>query len=261
MTVVTAERLVADLTDLGLADGSVVIVHCSLAAIGRVPGGEQTVALALRAAIGPQGTIVVPTQSWHLCDPAYLSVEPKEAWEEIRDSLPAYDPRWTPTRTMGLLADAVRTHPDALRSSHPHRSFAAWGPAAALITSTHALDDPVGEGSPLKTLYDLGASILLIGVGFDKCTALHLAESRSGLAADRIPNGAPLLVDGQRQWVEFTEPAVDDSDFAAVGEAFAAAQPDKVTAGRMGTAKAFRVDLASLVDFAAGWMAANRKER
>ncbi|MDJ0952260.1 MAG: AAC(3) family N-acetyltransferase [Acidimicrobiia bacterium] len=261
MTVVTAKRLLADLDDVGLADGSVVIVHCSLAAIGRVPGGEQTVALALRRVIGPHGTIVVPTQSWHLCDPAYLGVEPEEAWDEIRDSLPAYVPRWTPTRAMGLLADAVRTHPAALRSSHPHRSFAAWGPAAEPITAVHALDDPVGEGSPLAALYDLAASILMIGVGFDKCTALHLAESRSGLAGDRIANGAPLMVNGQRQWVEFTEPAVDDSDFVAVGEAFAVAEPDKVSTGRVGCADTVLVELASLIDFAAEWMAAHRKDR
>ncbi len=258
MTLVTADRLATDVANLGLADGSVVITHCSMASIGFVPGGEQTVATALLETVGPTGTIVVPTQSWHLCDPAYLKIQPEEEWDRIRDSLPPYDPRWTPTRTMGALADAFRTHPAARRSGHPHRSFAAVGAESGLVTAVHDLDDPVGEASPLAALYRAGASILLIGVGFDKCTALHLAESRSGLALDRVRNGAPMLVDGQRRWVEFTEPAVDGSDFVAVGEAFVAERPDDVRSGRVGEAPSMLIDLRSLVDFASAWMAANR---
>jgi aminoglycoside 3-N-acetyltransferase len=159
---------------------------------------------------------------------------------------------------MGLLAEAVRTHPDAIRSSHPHRSFAGWGPAAADILAGHALDDPVGEGSPLSALYAGDASILLAGVGYDKCTALHLAESRSGLPPARVANGAPLLVDGERQWVQFTEPVVDDTDFAEVGASFEEAVPAAVRLGSVGRADSRLVRMTALVDFAANWMLTNR---
>ncbi len=260
MSIVTGDQIAADLDHLGLRAGSVVMVHCSLSALGTVPGGEQAVLDALRRVLGHRGTIVVPTQSWQLCDPAYLNdpAVPAELWAEVRNALPAYDRRLTPTRTMGLLADAVRTHPEALRSGHPHRSFAAWGPDADEIASRHALDDPVGEGSPLSVLYHLGASILLMGTGFAKCTALHLAESRSGLAVKRVANGAPMRVDGERRWVEFTEPAVDDSDFTDIGRAFVVAEPDSFRAGKVGLAETGLISLPRLVDFAAQWMARNR---
>ena len=261
MSVVTSEQSSADLEDLGLQPGSIVLVHCSLSALGHVPGGEQTVVSALRRQVGDDGMIVVPTQSWQLCDPAYLDdpAVPVAMRAEVRKALPAYDRRLTPTRTMGKVADAVRTHPEALRSGHPHRSFAAWGPNAAEIVANHALDDPVGEGSPLAALYRLGASILLLGVGFSKCTALHLAESRSGIPTPRLNNGAPLLVDGERQWVEFTEPAVDDSDFDRIGETFAELEPDRAEHGTVGSAEAWLIDMRGLIDFAGDWMAHNRR--
>ena len=258
MTVTPRSELAADLVALGLGTGDVLLVHASLSALGRVPGGEQAVVMAIRDVIGSAGTIVVPTQSWQLCDPAYLRIEPSEHWDEIRASLPAYDPRWTPTRAMGLIAEAVRTHPEAVRSSHPHRSFAAWGPVAEQVVAHHELDDPVGEGSPLRTLYELGAMILFLGVGFDKCTALHLAESRSGLVNSRVANGAPMRVDGARRWVPFSEPAVDDRDFARIGAEFTAANPDQVRSGNVGAAESYLVNLPALVDFGASWMAQHR---
>lgn len=261
VTVVTGNRIVSDLERLGLGPRSVVLVHCSLSSLGHVPGGEQTLLLALRRLLGYHGTIVVPTQSWQLCDPAYLHdpAVPPEEWDEVRDALPAYDRRLTPSRGMGRFAEAVRSHPEAMRSEHPHRSFAAWGPDAGEIVARHALDDPVGEGSPLSVLYHLEASILFLGVGFAKCTALHLAESRSGLELARIPNGAPLRVEGERRWVQFTEPAVDDRDFGQIGSAFMDADRDGARSGQVGMAEARLVSLRRLVDFGAAWMAKHRQ--
>ncbi len=255
--IATRDRLVQDLRGLGVRSGSTLLVHCSLSSLGSVPGGEQTVALALRDVLGAAGNVVVPTQSWQLCDPSYLQLEPEASWETVRQSLPAYDPDWTPTRTMGLLADAIRTHPAAVRSSHPHRSFAAWGPNAEGLVANHELEDPVGEGSPLAALYAADAEILLLGVGYDKCTALHLAEARSGLPSARVSNGAPVLVQGQRRWIEFTEPVVDDSDFEAVGLAFANEMSHVVT-GTVGEATARLMRMRALVDFARGWMRQHR---
>ena len=258
MTLATGKLIARDLRRLGLDSGDTVLVHSSLSAVGSVPGGEQAVAAAIRTVVGSGGTIVVPAQSWQLCDPAYLKMAPEATWDQIRDSLPPYDKRWTPTRTMGRLAEAIRTHPEAVRSDHPHRSFAAWGPDAETIVASHALDDPVGEGSPLAVLDAMGARVLLLGVSWDKCTALHLGESRSGRELARVANGAPMVVDGKRRWVEFTEPAVDDSDFFAVGAACEADQPDSVKRERVGNAEGRLVDMPALVAFAAKWMAEHR---
>jgi aminoglycoside 3-N-acetyltransferase len=99
----------------------------------------------------------------------------------------------------------------------------------------------------------------MMGVGFDKCTALHLAEARSGRVLDRVANGAPMRVEGERRWVEFTEPAADDTDFVDVGRAFVAAQPDAIRVGRVGLADTGLVSMPQLVDFAAPWIARNRQ--
>jgi aminoglycoside 3-N-acetyltransferase len=50
---------------------------------------------------------------------------------------------------------------------------------ASRIVANHELADPCGQTSPLGLPSDLDARVLLLGVGYQKCTALHLAEDRS----------------------------------------------------------------------------------
>ena len=255
---VNGHELVADLRRLGVTPGGVLLAHISLSSLGRVVDGASAVLDALRTVLGAEGTLVMPSQSWQLCDPAYLADEavPAATWAAVRDALPVYDPERTPTRTMGVVAEALRTMPGTLRSAHPHRSFIANGPRAAEILARHDLDDPVGEGSPLAAVERLDGQILLLGVGHDKNTSLHLAEAHSGLTLGRVPNGAPLLVDGARRWVAFDEPAVDDADFVAVGAAFEAAGGQR--RGTVGEAPAALMSQRTLVAFAAVWFAAHR---
>ena len=255
---VTVASLVADLRNLGVGSGSVVLVHASLSALGRVVGDAQAVVAALRIVLGPNGTLVMPTQSWQLCDPEYLNEPgvPSEWWPTVRDHLPAYDSDATATRTMGAIAELFRGLPGTVRSAHPHRSFAAAGPHASKIIAVHDLDSPNGERSPLRALYDLDAATLLLGVGHDKNTALHLAEHRSGIAMRLVPNGAPLLVDGERIWVDFLEPEVHDHDFGAAA-AFARDTGLQRT-GRVGAAAAHLVQQRALADDAAAWFTAHR---
>ncbi|GAA3446155.1 aminoglycoside N(3)-acetyltransferase [Planomonospora venezuelensis] len=257
----TIGDLVTGLRSLGVAEGDVLLVHCSLSRLGHVAGGAGAVVLALREAVGEGGTLVVPAQSWQLCDPAYLAdpAVPEAWWETIRSATPPYDPAWTPSRSMGAVAEALRTMPGARRSGHPHRSFAAWGRHAAAVTARHDLDDPVGEGSPLSAVHDLDGRVLLLGVGHEKNTSLHLAEARTGLPRERVPNGAPLLIGGERRWVRFTEPAVDDADFAAAGAAFAGT--GGVRQGAIGAATALLMSQRDLVGFAAPWFRAHRTVR
>jgi aminoglycoside 3-N-acetyltransferase len=256
--VVTVDRLVADLRALGVRPGAVLLAHVSLSRIGWVAGGAPAVVLALEEALGPEGTLVVPVQTWQLCDPAYLADPrvPPASWDAVRAALPPYDPAWTPSRSMGAVAEALRTQPGTRRSAHPHRSFAARGPLAAEILARHDLDDPVGEGSPLAVVHRRDGQVLLLGVGHDKSTSLHLAEARSGLPVTRVPNGAPVVEHGRRTWVTFDEPVVDDADFLALGADLAATGAER--RGRVGEADARLVDQRVLVAFAASWFARTR---
>jgi aminoglycoside 3-N-acetyltransferase len=61
-----------------------------------------------------------------------------------------------------------------IRSRHLDQSIAATGSKAKEITSA-------GDGRSLagwEVLYELDGYILLMGVGLDRCTAMHLAERR-----------------------------------------------------------------------------------
>jgi aminoglycoside 3-N-acetyltransferase len=250
----TRASLAADLRALGLRAGGTVVVHASLRAIGWMAGGAPVLIQALQDAVTSRGTLVMPAQSAQLSDPAGWQAPPApRAWhDEIRASLPEFDPRTTPTRNMGVTAELFRTWPGARRSNHPTLSFAALGPEAARITGHQALDDPFGEDSPLARLHALGADILLIGVGLERCTALHLAERRAWPDAARVPEAAPVLVEGARRWVEYLAPPLRAERFPALLPHLA--QAGLVRQGPVGSAAGMLIPLRDAVDEAvAAW--------
>jgi len=175
----TRQSLVSDLRALDLEIGEIVVVHSSLSALGWVVGGAQTVVEALLEAVGPTGTLVMPTHSGSLSDPANWQNPPvPESWiETIRSNMPAFDADLTPTRGMGQIVECFRHHPSTRRSDHPTASFAANGPAAERIVGSHPLTPELGETSPLGRLYELDARVLLRG-----CPR---RSARSGGGADR----------------------------------------------------------------------------
>ncbi|HET7333570.1 MAG TPA: AAC(3) family N-acetyltransferase, partial [Rhizomicrobium sp.] len=122
----TRPSLAAQLRGFGVEPGGTMIVHSSLRSLGWVCGGAQAVIEALLDALEPQGTLVMPSQSGGLSDPANWKNPPvpQEWWQTIRDTMPVYDPARTPTREMGAIAELFRTWPGVIRSAHPANSFA-----------------------------------------------------------------------------------------------------------------------------------------
>ena len=246
----TRAGLAVNLGRLGVMPGSVLIVHASLSAIGWVAGGAQAVVEALLDVVGTTGTLVMPAHSTQLTDPTGWENPPVPArWHEaVRASLPAYDPYRTPTRAMGALAELFRAWPGALRGPHPTLSFAALGPQAERIVLGQQLSDPLGEHGPLGHLHRLGAQILLLGVGYDSCTALHLAERRAWPDGPCVDEGAPMLVDGERKWVRWRAPLLDTDPFPAIGRELEAS--GLVRIGLVGSASCRLGPVATAVDAA-----------
>jgi aminoglycoside 3-N-acetyltransferase len=255
----TVDSLAADLRQLGVTAGDVVLVHASLSAIGWVAGGAPAVVDALREAVGPDGTLAMPTHSTQLSDPRHWENPPiPDDWQAtFRETAPPYRPDSTPTRGMGAVAECFRTYPEVARSRHPTVSFAAWGADADRVVADHALDDPLGAESPLGALSALDAAVLRVGT--DANTSLHLAEHHAaGDDAARQESGGPMLVDGERRWVAFQELPLDRTDdFRAVEAAFEEAG-GTVDRGTVGAADATLLSQQALVDFAAGWFRENR---
>ena len=257
---VTPARVAAELGALGLRHGAIAIVHTSLSRIGWVPGGAQGVIAALLEVLGDTGTLVMPTHTGHLTDPAGWQAPPvpESWWETIRDQMPAYDPAMTPTRQMGAVAEAFRAYPGVRRSAHPHVSFAALGPEADAVVGEHPLGSMFGERSPLARLYDLDAQVLLAGVGHGNNTSIHLGEYRADFPGKRSgTEGAPMLVDGRRRWVRFTETLPNDDDFEALGRDFAR-DTGQERRGPLGWGEGRLMRVRAIVDYAERWIATHR---
>ena len=203
----------------------------------------------------------MPTHSSSLSEPSYWENPPAPSswWPIIREAMPAYDRDLTPTRGMGAIPETFRKQSGAVRSGHPQVSFAARGPDAAFVTAEHSLEHGLGERSPLARVYELDGSVLLLGVGHDSDTSLHLAEYRAEFAGKRIiRQGAPVAVDGRRAWLEFDDLDLRSSDFAPLGDDFARDTGAERT-GLVARASARLVPQRTLVDYAVGWLARNRR--
>jgi len=116
----------------------------------------------------------------------------------------------------------------------------------------HSLAWATGEKTPLGRLRDRQAmKILLIGVGWNRCSALHTAETfaqHKRTKSRRFKNGGP-----NGSWIE-TPDVADDMNrlFPAIGEAFE--KTGTVSLGVFGDAECRVCDFRSLVDFASDWI-------
>jgi aminoglycoside 3-N-acetyltransferase len=169
------ERIADDLVSLGTSRDGVLVVHTAFSAFGGGAGAPSDLIAALLLAAGPRGTVVMPSMS--------------------DDDEQPFDPRRTPCIGMGIVAETFWRMPGVIRSDSPH-SFAAFGPHAAEITAAHPLDVPHGLDSPIGRAYQLDAEVLLLGVGHDANTTVHLAENLARVRY-KLPKYATVIREGQ----------------------------------------------------------------
>lgn len=143
-----------------MTPGSVLLVHCAFSQVKPVKEGPLGLIRALLSALGPEGTLAMPSMT-------------------DEDDHP-FEPQHTPCTGMGIVANTFWQLPNVLRSDSPH-AFAALGPQARRITAPHPVELPHGLDSPVGRVYELEGQVLLLGVGHTANTTVHLAEALAGV--------------------------------------------------------------------------------
>ncbi|MDA9189646.1 AAC(3) family N-acetyltransferase [bacterium] len=254
----TLSSIEGDLKELGLKAADKIIVHSSLSSIGWVSGGANALIQALMNVVKEDGLLLMPGHSSSLTEPSYWENPPipRDWWSMIRESLPAFDTKTTPTEWVGIVPELFRSYKGVLRSYHPSNSFLAWGKQADKYVSDHSLDYSLSDSSPLGCLYENSGKILFIGCDHDKSTSIHLAESR----IENFPSetqGGPILHDGGRVWKEYEDYKYDSDDFSKIGQDYES--KNKIATGLVGEAKSKLFPMRDIVDFAQCWISKNRK--
>ncbi|WP_170299012.1 AAC(3) family N-acetyltransferase [Massilia eburnea] len=170
---VSRAELVAGLERLGIARGDAVFVHSSLKSLGHVEGGARALVQALQEAVGPEGTLVVPTY--------YMPGATIRATCRMTDYV--FDVRSHGTN-IGRLPKAFLDIPGNHRSVHPTHSVSAWGRHAAFLTEAHHRAPSIfGEGSPWQRFIGLEqAKVLGLGISMGPVTFYHMLEDAMGEA-------------------------------------------------------------------------------
>lgn len=241
------DALLAGWREAGIEPGMHVIVHSALSSMGPVQGGPGTVLATLQTAVGQDGTLVAPTFTPQVSDPhPEVRSVPDDDVRARREQVPLFTPDLP--SPMGAVAESLRRAPEAMRSWHPQASVAAVGTLAERIVSRQPLHFAVGEASPFDALYELGGFILLVGVGHNRNSFLHFAESL--IAQPRLKQRRfPLLVHGERVWVETLDVGDDgDTHFPIVGREYE--EHAEITPTRVGQARAVLLPVRDFVPFA-----------
>jgi len=154
--------IVAALRQLGVKPGDTLLVHSSLSRLGFVEGGVDAVVMALKEAVGVDGTLGAPT---------FWTVDPNAVEEgTLFDAVHGKS-------QMGIISDRIRQLPGAARSLHPTHSATFVGPCARDLTAEHHKDDtPIGPHSPYRKLAAMKGKILLLGVTLEYLTSFHTIE-------------------------------------------------------------------------------------
>ncbi|MEO0371720.1 MAG: AAC(3) family N-acetyltransferase [Pseudomonadota bacterium] len=254
------DSLINDLRRLGLSEGDGLWVHASMRAIGSVDGGAETLIEALQTVIGDTGLLGMPGFSDDACFPAHMDRATLTDAEiaRIEHQVTGYDAATSPTAGMGILAETFRTWPGTRRSAHATTSVCLNGHDADDLIAPHDAPWAMGPASPFGRMRDrAGMKILLIGVGWNRCTPLHTAEDYA--VPKRTKTRRFKTGQGDAPWQE-TPDVADDLGrlFPAAGDAFE--DTGHVMRGTLGAADVRLCGYDDLIRFAALWIGAQNRE-
>ena len=159
---ITKAELSDALTAVGVEKGECVYVASSIAALSGSPDPEGLALECLLDAVGPAGTLVMPTGSNAFREHGF------------------FDRELTPS-TSGALTERFRVHPGTCRTfAPPFNTVSAWGRRAQELCSIQS-PTPFGAGSVYDHLVKINARVLLLGCSFhDGVAHMHWLEEEHG---------------------------------------------------------------------------------
>jgi len=198
---VTIQEIRQAIHNSGLSNHALCL-HSSLRSFGWVEGGAPII---LQGLLAEACTVLVPTFSWDAFSvPAPLEMRPVRngySYTKLRPPLPGANRIYTPEtqeidEDMGAIPVSVVNHPQHVRGNHPLCSFTSVGPHAKSLV---AAQGPLQIFSPLEALAAAQGWIILMGVGLESMTLIHLAEQKAGRRMFRRwangPDGRPMEVE------------------------------------------------------------------
>ena len=185
---VSQEQIAHAIQALGLSKKPLA-VHASLRSFGIVEGGAESV---VRAILQEGCTLLVPafSSAYEAAAPLdmrperngcgdYSWMAPPAAAGSSEAALDSYVPSSSELDrdSMGAIPAAVLQMPGRQRGRHPLNAFAAIGPLAEELIAGQRPDYVY---APLRKLAERGGDVVLMGVGIERLTLLHLAEQMAG---------------------------------------------------------------------------------
>jgi len=172
----TFRDFVTGLRKLEIDRSCPVIAHASLAAFGDVHGGAETLVGALLSSFN---TVIMPTFTYKtMIIPELGPLDNAIVYGSGKDTnrmAEIYQADMPSDKMMGVVAESLRRHPKALRSTHPILSFA--GINADRILDSQTINEPL---LPIQILKEEAGWVLLMGVGQTANTSIHYAEYLAG---------------------------------------------------------------------------------
>lgn len=152
------------------------ILHASLSSFGEVRGGADTL---LGATLASFHSVLSPTFTYKSMiipetGPDNNGLE-YGSGRDLNKMAEFFTHDMPADRLMGILAEKVRLHPQAHRSTHPILSFSGINLSDSV--DCQSLEDPL---APIEWLLDHQAYVLLMGVDHTVNTSIHLAERKAG---------------------------------------------------------------------------------
>ncbi|MEM9105655.1 MAG: AAC(3) family N-acetyltransferase [Pseudomonadota bacterium] len=235
------EQLGLQLRDLGIGECRLLMVHASLRRLGPVAGGADGLLDGLMAALGSDGTLVMPMGA--------------------DDSSPIDYRTTLADGELGVLVEIFRQRHGTRVNDHAAARFGASGPLANVILEPVPLHNYYGEGSPLSRFANHGGWVLRLAADIDTVTLTHWAEYLADLPQKRSVRRRYLRADIGEQWIE----SLDDTDGIADwsgGDYFSQILIDflaegKVRCGPVGKCQAELFSAAEFVPFAVHWLERN----